>query len=560
MRFSGCSSIFTISVLFASFAGCGPGEQAPPAVDSTARSAYWCGDGTYPPGLYTPYPEPGAYPSGPAGANYPWQSKTTETNPNYPYPNGSEQFEYSTVPTTVECSSDRSARSYLDMVGGCLDAVPISGTSYKRGRPVLSNNFFQGVALGYTAADQVHPIKWTDQKVEFRFYQISAFAPSDPAFAGVSAIVRFRTGDDFYVATWRKDGQVVIKKKLCGVYTQLAAANIGTFAPGSWHWLRFEAVGQDLKLFVDDIERLDVQDASFSWGTVGMMDEYTNVYVDDWSLIGANTYDQVVLGDSPIAYWAMSNTSGTEADLSGHGHTGTYQGGTLAASTMPNGDAVSVFNGSTQYLTIPSAASMSIPTTSNLTWEGWIRPDTLEFPHSSAGGYVAWMGKCQDYSPTCEWEARMYKNSVTDRCSRVSAYAFNPGAGQGSGAFWQATDCGLFQAGNWYHVVAEYTTLSQPAVCNAQYPGSINIWVNGIPWDQTFHGTTGCMSQYSVTPVPNNSPLNIGSMTGSDTWFQGAIGKVAIYDYLLSDATIKEHYQTMTGQTPMGNCDDTCSF
>src|SRR5678809_986868 len=76
-------------------------------------------------------------------------------------------------------------------------------------------------------------------------------------------------------------------------------------------------------------------------------------------------------------------------------------------------------------MSVPSNAAFSIPTTHSLTWEAWIRPDTLQFPKNSSG-YVDWMGKCQDYSPTCEWEARLYNTTNSeDRCNRFSAYVFN---------------------------------------------------------------------------------------------------------------------------------------
>jgi hypothetical protein len=227
---------------------------------------------------------------------------------------------------------------------------------------------------------------------------------------------------------------------------------------------------------------------------------------------------------------------------------------------MPNGDQAADFDGSTQYLSIPSNASFSIPTTGNLTWEGWIRPDVLQFPHDS-GGYVDWMGKCDSYSPTCEWEARMYDTTNSQgRCNRISAYVFNPSAGLGSAADWQPT-CGLLAASQWLHVVGEYTTKSQPATCTntATYPGSINIWVNGVPWDQAAHDPTGCMSQYQVIPKANDSTLEIGTMA-QDTWFKGAIGKVAVYGYLLTQAQISAHYQAMTGKAPQGSCADMCSL
>jgi hypothetical protein len=279
---------------------------------------------------------------------------------------------------------------------------------------------------------------------------------------------------------------------------------------------------------------------------------------------GSNNYDQTVLCDRPVAYLALNKASGSEPDLTNNGHIGTHQGGTVPLVALPNGEQASDFNGSSQYVTIPSSAAFSIPTTGILTWEAWIRPDVLQFPHDDgSSGYVDWMGKCEQYGPTCEWEARMYStntNESPNRPNRISAYVFNPSAGLGSAADWQPA-VGLIQAGQWYHVVGEYTTLSQPSDCSnsAIYPGSINVWVNGVQWNHSSHGQTGCMSQYNVVPKANNSAVNIGTMA-QDSWFQGAIGKVAFYNFLLSQAQVTNHYQVMTGKQPTGSCANTCSF
>jgi hypothetical protein len=276
---------------------------------------------------------------------------------------------------------------------------------------------------------------------------------------------------------------------------------------------------------------------------------------------GTTNYDQAVLCDGPVGFWAMNLSTGTqEADLTGKGSNGTYKGPRPTLAALPNGDQAANFNGSSNYLTVPSTAAFSIPSTGSLTWEAWIRPSTLQFPNDS-GGYVDWMGKCADYSPTCEWEARMYTtDNSQNRCNRLSAYVFNPSAGLGSGADWQPT-CGLFQANAWFHVIGEYTTHDQPADCSnaTNYPGAINIWVNGVEWDHARHGQTGCLSQYSVAPKANGSPVNIGTMA-QDAWFQGAIGKVAIYGFLLSQSQIENHYRIMTGKSPTGSCQDTCTF
>jgi hypothetical protein len=270
-----------------------------------------------------------------------------------------------------------------------------------------------------------------------------------------------------------------------------------------------------------------------------------------------SSYDSTILTDHPVAYWGVNNPSAAEADLSGNGHIGTYKGGIPTTVTMLNGDKAADFNGTNQYLTIPSSSTFSIPTTKQLTWEGWIRPDTLQFSTGS-NGYIDWMGKCQSYSPTCEWEARMYNASNSqNRYSRLSAYAFNPSAGLGAGADWQPIQ-NLLQAGQWLHVIGEYRTDLTPSRCNSAYPGSIDIWVNGVKWNSSYHGDTGCMSQYSIIPQASTSPINIGVMA-LDYWFKGAIGKVAIYNYLLTQTQINAHFTAMTGLTPSGSCADTCT-
>jgi hypothetical protein len=260
--------------------------------------------------------------------------------------------------------------------------------------------------------------------------------------------------------------------------------------------------------------------------------------------------------------WDMVAQGGTEPDVTGKGHTGTYKSGTPVTATLPNGDRAADFDGATQYLTVPSSSAFSIPTTHNMTWEAWIRPDVLEFPNASLpDGFVHFMGKCENFSPTCEWAARMYKTTTGEgRCNRLSAYVFNNSAGLGSGADWQPV-CGLIKANAWLHVVGEYTTLSQPASCpNASsFPGSINIWVNGVKWNQASHGDTGCMSQFNITPKASSSVLNIGTVSHDD-WFKGAIGKVAIYNFLLSQTQITNHYSKMTGKQPTGSCAATCTF
>ncbi|HET9280950.1 MAG TPA: LamG-like jellyroll fold domain-containing protein [Candidatus Angelobacter sp.] len=298
-----------------------------------------------------------------------------------------------------------------------------------------------------------------------------------------------------------------------------------------------------------------------------------SLHFGNFALTGS-AYNQVVLSDHPVAFWNVNPMGSSEVDLTGNGNTGTYQNSLPGVSTMPNGEQAALFNGATQYLTVPSNSSFSVPTTKYLTWEVWIQPSVLNFPNSiQPDGYVQLMGKCVSHPNTglCEWLTRMYDTTTSqNRPNRISAYIFNPNGGEGAGADWQPVS-NLVQAGQWYHVVGEYTTDPSltPSGCpdSANYPGAINIWVNGVLWNEPAHFPTGCMNQgtgsgIAVIPATTSSQLNIGTVD-LQSWFEGAIGKVAIYNYLLTQSQITSHYQTMTGKQPTGNCNQTggtCTF
>ncbi len=419
------------------------------------------------------------------------------------------------------------------------------------------------------------------------------------AWNGDSILANYINQNNYYYAGIRNDGVVVIKKKTNGVFQTLSENKIfpGTYnvtsAPdliplNQWIGMRFviatnSAGNPDLSFYTDlthtgawtlAAHAVDTP-AQFGApltgsGLVGVENDFADASFDNFTIgsVGTTTagapipapgtsYDTAVLADSPVMYLAMSG-SGTESDKTGHDHNGTYQGSPSSA-TLPNGDKAADFNGSSQYLTVPSSSALSISTTRALTWEAWIRPDTLQFANATSDGYVDWMGKCQQYSPTCEWESRIYSASTAEgRPDRLSAYVFNPSAGLGSAADWQPTS-GLMQAGQWLHVVGEYQTASTPSGCSSSYPGSINIWVNGVAWNPSSHFPTGCMSQYGISPKASTSPLTIGTMA-MDTWFKGAVGKVAVYNYLLSQSQINNHFHVMTNAMPSGSCNDTCTI
>lgn len=195
------------------------------------------------------------------------------------------------------------------------------------------------------------------------------------------------------------------------------------------------------------------------------------------------------------------------------------------APLLPNGDSASVFDGDGDFLEAIDSNIFSISNTGNFSWEAWIRPDTLEFARTEQSGYVHFMGK--GVQSQHEWTARMYSRTNTEvppRPNRISAYAYNLAGSLGAGAYFEDA----LKAGEWIHVVATYNTTAD----------RIRIYRDGVLRNES------TFSSYSVVPANGTAPLRIGTRDGN-SFFKGAIGKVAIYNTEIGSTEIDAHYRAM---------------
>jgi hypothetical protein len=246
-------------------------------------------------------------------------------------------------------------------------------------------------------------------------------------------------------------------------------------------------------------------------------------------------YDCLVLSANPVAYWSTAGT-----DLTGHGHNGTLFNAP-GITSMPNGDGSLVFNGTSQYEEVPNAPDLSVPATGILALEAWLRPDVLDFGKTTGTGYVHWIGKRENGQ--CEYVARMYGQHPTgedsDRLNRISGYAFKLAGDKGAGSYYQAASNWLIQAGEWIH----YTLIINTKDTSAAYPtGYTKLYIhrkNSSGTIVTFQDKDALIS-YSVVPEAGTARLRIGTEDGS-SFFQGSIGKVAVYNYEPGSAQLLAH-------------------
>ena len=244
------------------------------------------------------------------------------------------------------------------------------------------------------------------------------------------------------------------------------------------------------------------------------------------------SYDSVVLSDTPVLYLGMNSPTATEPDLGSGAHTATYHGAQPPLVYLPNGEKAADFDGRTQYLEVADANDLSPATSGILTFEAWMRPDVLEFPDFDSTGYVHWMGK--GVTSQHEWVCRMYCYTTTDipgRANRISGYCFNLAGGTGVGAYFQD----VVTAGQWIHYACTINTVN----VNVTYPtGYTTILKNGVQRD------TQSLSSLGIVPSNGTAPMRVGTRDLT-SFFQGAIGKVAVYSYELSTTRLLAHYNQM---------------
>jgi hypothetical protein len=252
------------------------------------------------------------------------------------------------------------------------------------------------------------------------------------------------------------------------------------------------------------------------------------------------SYDAAILSDRPVLFLSLGNSGerSFEVDESGSGIRGTYFpiGSKLSTVKMPNGDLTPEFDGANQYLEVASNPRLSITATGVLTIEAWIAPKILQFKHGQGSGYVYWLGKGEPSQ--YEYAGRIYSaanSEIPPRPNRISGYVFNRVGGLGSGSYFQDQ----ISVNEWIYVTLVFNTRN----VSPQFPiGYCSIFKNGVLRQIT------SLAEFNTEPTPGTAPFRVGTMNGK-SFFGGAIGKVAIYDFELSGQQILNHAQMMFGSS-----------
>jgi len=126
-------------------------------------------------------------------------------------------------------------------------------------------------------------VRYTDTRTSY-FGSVLKWHDGAPNWSGLHMFARYQTEENMYVASWRIDGNVTIKKKINGKYSTLAASKIGSPKIGSEHLMIFEAEGPLLSYYIDGNLIVQAEDKDLSWGTNGIRTDYSDNYIDYYKI------------------------------------------------------------------------------------------------------------------------------------------------------------------------------------------------------------------------------------------------------------------------------------
>jgi hypothetical protein len=215
----------------------------------------------------------------------------------------------------------------------------------------------------------------------------------------------------------------------------------------------------------------------------------------------AASYPSAIIGDHPVSYWRLDETSGTIAGDQTVANPGTYVGSpTLgAASLVPGEPANSAvgFNGTTSDVRVGQAGTLNL--TSTLSLEAWIKPTSLP----PAGSLASIVAKPQSYA--LQLDGPLLELTVVESGLRMRVQA----------------PAGTIVAGKAYYVVGTFDGTTE------------RLYVNG--------------AQVASVALGGSADLSIGGLyiaawDGTKEFFAGTIDEAAVYSKALSATQVTAHY------------------
>ncbi len=235
----------------------------------------------------------------------------------------------------------------------------------------------------------------------------------------------------------------------------------------------------------------------------------------------ADPYGAAVYASEPILYWRLGETTGTvAADASATGSPGGYRGSPVRGvpGVLDEIEDTAVRFGATNAI-VSSASTWTNPTV--YSQEAWFKTTT------TSGGKIMGFGNRQTGTST-SYDRHVYMQD--DGKLVFGAY---------TGVTNTITTDAAYNDGLWHHVVATQGADGMKLYVDGQLAGT--------------HAATGAENYTGYWRVGGDTTWG-----SSSPWFDGVIDEYAVYDTVLSPATVSQHY--VIGAPPVPNIAPSAAF
>lgn len=227
------------------------------------------------------------------------------------------------------------------------------------------------------------------------------------------------------------------------------------------------------------------------------------------------SYEKIILGDGPIAYWRLGDVGGTAADSSGNGLDGTYTNSpTLVSGIVSSnfGDGAHQFvSASNQIVTVADDPLLD-PGAGDFTMECW-------FSMSDVVRTNWYMGKRVSGD---DQYGMLVTGDFAGTAGKKILVAYNDAAL----VYRQTITNADVIDGGIHHIVSTFNAST----------GAITIYVDGSSVAVTTNNS-------GVIPtISNSAQFRIGNATGSGAFLDGTVDEVALYNYELTPNQVARHY------------------
>jgi hypothetical protein len=228
-------------------------------------------------------------------------------------------------------------------------------------------------------------------------------------------------------------------------------------------------------------------------------------------------YDQIVMCDSPIAYWRLDETAGPTAHDVRDAYNGTYVGQVTFSTDGAVGGSTSVFLNSSDsphqgYVSVdtPAGSPLAFVGTAPFTLEVWAKPTAIRGDNTLLSNVTTVDAHKEGYT--------LYIGTPHE--AGVDFSRFN------DGTEYIARDASVVMVTDppsWYYLVATYDG-----------DQTMKVYVNG---------NLIATNVSSAPIVPFACSFNIGaSQCGATSYYQGYVDEVAVYDKALSQDRVSAHF------------------